>query len=226
MRPEDPRAAMSSDQEQRIQELEAENERLRKQLDVKSKTAARALASYQQRTLHMEIIRQQNEDLDRLAADLAAAKRTEEDRARELAEKLATIEQQQSAIRELSTPIMEVWDGILCLPIVGIMDSTRSADMTDALLKAVVGTRARATIIDITGIEVMDTHTADHFIRMAKSVRLLGAECVLTGINPQIAQTVIHMGLDMADLVSHRSLRDALQHFINRRGARRIEAAR
>lgn len=138
---------------------------------------------------------------------------------RELEEKLGTIEQQRSAIRELSAPIMEVWDGILCLPIVGIMDSTRSADMTDALLKAVVATRARCTIIDITGIEVMDTHTADHFIRMAKSVRLLGAECVLTGINPQIAQTVIHMGLEMSEIVSHRSLRDALQYFINRRKA-------
>jgi rsbT co-antagonist protein RsbR len=207
---------MTTEQDTRIQELEAENERLRKQVDAKSRTAARALASYQQRTLHMEIIRQQNEDLDRLASDLSQAKRDEEERSRELAEKLATIELQRSAIRELYTPIMEVWNGILCLPIVGIMDTTRSADMTDALLRAVVRTRARAAIIDITGIEVMDTHTADHFIRMAKAVRLLGAECMLTGINPQIAQTVVHMGLDMADVVSHRSLRDALQHFIDR----------
>jgi rsbT co-antagonist protein RsbR len=135
---------------------------------------------------------------------------------RDLEEKLATIDQQRSAIRELSTPIMEVWEGILCLPVVGIMDTSRSADMTDALLRAVVSTRARFTIIDITGIEVMDTQTADHFIRMAKAVRLLGAECVLTGINPQIAQTVIHMGIDMADVVSHRSLRDALQFFLRR----------
>src|ERR1700760_3574898 len=118
---------MSSDLERRIQELEAENERLRKQADAKARTAARALASYQQRTLHMEIIRQQNEDLDRLASDLSQAKRDEEERSRELAEKLATIELQRSAIRELSTPIMEVWNGILCLPIVGIMDTTRSA---------------------------------------------------------------------------------------------------
>jgi rsbT co-antagonist protein RsbR len=138
---------------------------------------------------------------------------------RELEEKLATIEQQRSAIRELSTPIMEVWEGILCLPIVGIIDSTRSADMTDALLQAVVTTRARCVILDITGIEAMDTHTADHFIRMVKAVRLLGAECVLTGINPHIAQTVIHMGLNMAGVVSHRSLRDALQQFIGHRMA-------
>src|SRR5262249_22073293 len=79
----------------------------------------------------------------------------------ELEEKLATMEQQRSAIRELSTPIMEVWEGILCLPVVGIMDSTRAADMTDALLRAVSGTRARVAIIDITGIEVMDTSAAD-----------------------------------------------------------------
>ena len=155
--------------------------------------------------------------INEMIGALQAEQQRNEQYKTELEEKLHTIEQQRSAIRELSTPIMEVWDGILCLPIVGIMDSTRSADMTDALLRAVVSSRARCTIIDITGIEVMDTHTADHFIRMAKAVRLLGAECVLTGINPQIAQTVIHMGLGMTDIVSHRSLRDALQHFINRK---------
>jgi rsbT co-antagonist protein RsbR len=139
----------------------------------------------------------------------------------EIEEKLAMIERQQEAIRELSTPIMEVWDGILCLPIVGIMDTRRSADMTDALLRAVVSARAECAIIDITGIDVMDTGTADHFIRMAKSVRLLGAECVLTGMKPQIAQTVVHMGVDMAGVVTHRSLRDALYQMIRRRGTLR-----
>jgi rsbT co-antagonist protein RsbR len=153
-----------------------------------------------------------NEMIDALASE--AQRSTEYQR--ELEEKLTTIERQRAAIRELSTPIMEVWDGVLCLPIVGIMDSTRSADMTDALLRAVVATKARCTIIDITGIEVMDTSTADHFIRMAKSVRLLGAECVLTGINPQIAQTVVHMGVDMEGVNTHRSLRDALQYFVRR----------
>jgi rsbT co-antagonist protein RsbR len=132
----------------------------------------------------------------------------------ELEEKLATIERQREAIRELSTPIMEVWDKILCLPIVGVIDSMRSAEMTDALLRAVVASGARAVIIDITGIEVMDTRTADHFVRMAKAVGLLGAECVLTGINPQIAQTIVHMGIDMAGVRTHRSLRDALYHFV------------
>lgn len=161
-----------------------------------------------------------NEMIDSLAAE---QQRSAEYR-QELEEKLAMIERQQAAIRELSTPIMQVWDGILCLPIVGIMDTGRSADMTDALLRAVVATRARCAIIDITGIEVMDTSTADHFIRMAKAVRLLGAECVLTGMNPQIAQTVVHMGVDMEGVTTHRSLRDALHSMTGQgkqRGSRR-----
>ncbi len=132
----------------------------------------------------------------------------------ELEEKLTMIEQQRAAIRELSTPIIEVWDGVLCLPIVGVMDSNRSADMTDALLKAVVEKRSACTIIDITGIEVMDTRTADHFIRMAKSVQLLGADCVLTGLNPAIAQTIVHMGVEMGGVVTYRSLHAALKHYI------------
>jgi len=133
---------------------------------------------------------------------------------KELEDKLATIERQREAIRELSTPIMEVWDKILCLPIVGVIDSMRSAEMTDALLRAVVSSGAHSVIIDITGIEVMDTRTADHFVRMAKAVGLLGAQCVLTGINPQIAQTIVHMGIDMAGVRTHRSLRDALYSFV------------
>lgn len=133
---------------------------------------------------------------------------------RELEEKLATIERQQTAIRELSTPVIEIWQGVLCLPIVGIMDSTRSAEMQDALLRAVGEKKARCTIIDITGIEVMDTGTADHFVRMAKAVRLLGAKCFLTGISPSIAQTIVHMGIDLGGVVTFRSLRDALRSFV------------
>jgi rsbT co-antagonist protein RsbR len=163
-----------------------------------------------------------NEMIDSLASE---QQRSAEYR-QELEEKLAMIERQQAAIRELSTPIMEVWDGILCLPIVGIMDTGRSADMTDALLRSVVSTRARCAIIDITGIEVMDTGTADHFIRMAKAVRLLGAECVLTGMNPQIAQTVVHMGVDMEGVTTHRSLRDALHYMTGMTGRSRPQKNR
>jgi rsbT co-antagonist protein RsbR len=135
---------------------------------------------------------------------------------KDLEEKLATIELQRAAIRELSTPIIEVWEGVLCLPVVGVMDSTRSAEMTEMLLRSIVDKKARCAIIDITGIQVMDTATADHFLRMAKAVRLLGAECVLTGINPNIAQTIVFMGVDLGDVSTHRSLRNALQSFVVR----------
>ncbi len=132
----------------------------------------------------------------------------------ELEEKLAMIEKQRAAIRDLSTPIMEVWDGVLCLPVVGVMDTARSSDMTSSLLEAVVEKKTRCTIIDITGIDVMDTRTVDHFMRMASAVRLLGAECVLTGVNPHIAQTVVHMGIDLSRITIHRTLHEALQQFV------------
>jgi rsbT co-antagonist protein RsbR len=134
---------------------------------------------------------------------------------RELENHLEVIEKQRAAIQELSTPIIELWEGVLCLPIVGVMDTVRSTEMTGALLQTIVTKQARYAIIDITGIEVMDTRTVDHFLRMAKAVRLLGAECALTGISPHIAQTVVHMGLDLSDITTHRSLRDALTAYVN-----------
>ena len=103
---------------------------------------------------------------------------------RDLETKLQMIEMQQAAIRDLSTPIIEVWAGVLCLPVVGLVDSQRSAEMTETLLEMIVAKQARTAIVDITGIDVMDTKTADHFIKMAKAVRLLGSECILSGINP------------------------------------------
>ncbi len=130
---------------------------------------------------------------------------------RELEAKLETIEMQQAAIRDLSTPIIEVWAGVLCLPVVGIVDSQRSAEMTETLLETIVAKQARLAIVDITGIDVMDTKTADHFIKMAKAVRLLGAECIISGINPGIAQTLTHIGVDLTGVRTMRNLRDALQ---------------
>ena len=136
---------------------------------------------------------------------------------RELEEKLEMIDTQQAAIRELATPIIEVWEGVLCLPVVGVIDTVRSAEMTESLLGAIVARRASSAIIDITAIQVMDTGTADYFLRMAKSVRLLGAECLLTGVNPSIAQTIVHMGVDLADIRTFRDLRSALSSFDLRR---------
>jgi anti-anti-sigma regulatory factor len=130
---------------------------------------------------------------------------------KELEDKLAMIEAQRAAIAQLSTPIIQVWDEILCLPVVGTVDTARSAEMTDRVLEAVVRMRARSVIVDITGIEMMDTKTADHFIKMAKAIKLLGSEPIITGISPSIAQTLTHIGVELGDIRTLRSLRDALR---------------
>ncbi len=154
-----------------------------------------------------------NAIIERLALVRSETQRYE----RELEEQLATIEKQRAAIKELSTPMIEVWAGVLCVPIVGVIDSSRAAEMTSALLSTVVEKKVRFTIIDITGIEAMDTRATDHFLRMARSVRLLGADCVLSGINPNVARSIIHMGVELSGIQTYRSLRDALQHHVRRR---------
>lgn len=132
----------------------------------------------------------------------------------ELEEQIETIEKQRAAIRELSTPIIEIWPGVLCAPIVGVLDSGRAAEMTSALLSHVVGTKAALAIIDITGIEAMDTQATDHFLRMARAVKLLGSHCALSGIHPNVARTIVHMGIDLAGVESYRTLREALQRHV------------
>jgi rsbT co-antagonist protein RsbR len=141
-------------------------------------------------------------------------------RQREIEDQVSTIEKQRAAIKELSTPMIEVWGGVLCVPVVGVIDSSRAAEMTSALLSAVVEKKVRFTIIDITGIEAMDTRATDHFLRMARSVRLLGAECVLSGINPNVARSIVHMGVELTGIGTYRSLRDALQHYVRRHPSR------
>jgi rsbT co-antagonist protein RsbR len=160
-----------------------------------------------------------NAVIERLASVRNETQRYE----RELEDQLATIQKQRAAIKELSTPMIEVWAGVLCVPIVGVIDSSRAAEMTSALLSTVVEKKVRFTIIDITGIEAMDTRATDHFLRMARSVRLLGADCVLSGINPNVARSIIHMGVELSGIQTYRSLRDALQHHVKSQ-ARKVGA--
>ena len=155
-----------------------------------------------------------NRGINEMVAALAETQEQAERYQRELEEKIETIERQRLAIRELSTPIIEVWAGILCLPVVGVLDTSRSVEMTEALMRAILDNKARCVIIDITGIDVMDTRTADHFIRMAKALKHLGTYCFLTGIKPVIAQTIVDMGIDMSDVATRRNLRDALQEYV------------
>jgi rsbT co-antagonist protein RsbR len=140
---------------------------------------------------------------------------------RELEGQIETIEKQRVAIRELSTPIIEVWSGVLCAPIVGVLDSARAAEMTSALLHTVVQTKASLAIIDITGIEAMDTQATDHFLRMARAIRLLGSECALSGVHPNVARTIVHMGIDLEGIDSYRTLRDALHRYVHGKAGQR-----
>jgi rsbT co-antagonist protein RsbR len=133
---------------------------------------------------------------------------------RELEQQLATIEAQAGAIRELSTPIIEVASGVLCLPVIGIMDTARAVEASDRLLAAVAERRARLVIVDITGVEVMDTQTTAYLIRLAKAVELLGANCALSGMGPEIAQTMVHAGVELEGISAFASLRDALNEAV------------
>lgn len=161
-----------------------------------------------------------------MTSSLLAAREESTRAQRELEEKLALIERQKIAMRELSTPIIEVWDRVLCLPIVGVVDTVRSAQMTDALLTAIAEQEAACAIVDITGIDTLDTSTADHFLRMARAVVLLGARCVLTGISPRIAQTMVQMGVALAPIACRRTLRDALREELELHQPRQGKGAR
>jgi rsbT co-antagonist protein RsbR len=135
-----------------------------------------------------------------------------EDKNRELAERTAM------ALRELSSPIITVWQGVLALPVIGTVDTERAADMMDTLLARVMSDQATHVIIDITGVVVLDTRTADHFIRMAQAVRLLGSSCFLTGISPAIAQTITQLDINTSAVRTVRRLSDALAIAFDERG--------
>ncbi|WP_437818370.1 STAS domain-containing protein [Sorangium sp. So ce1078] len=146
--------------------------------------------------------------------DITASKRTEQ----ELRAKLQLIERQQQVIRSLSTPIIQVWDRVLTLPLVGMFDSIRAADVMEGVLREVVRTQARYAILDLTGIEAMDTETVNHLLKLSGAIKLLGAEGIITGIHPAIAQTIVGLGVDLSSIETRSTLRQGLEHCIRRMG--------
>lgn len=136
----------------------------------------------------------------------------------ELAQKAAIIEHQNDAIRALATPIIEVWAGILCLPVIGFLDTERGQQMSATLLAAVQDYRASGVIIDITGITQIDSHSLGHFLRMAAAVRLLGTRCAITGISAHMATQLVETGASSAGLSTYPRVRDALQHLLRAAG--------
>lgn len=159
---------------------------------------------------------------DATRADLAVAlervRKEVDERAeteRQLLEKLSLIAQQEEAIRALATPIIEVWEGVLSLPLIGVVDGRRAADTMGRLLEAIIQKKARHTIIDLTGVEFIDTATAEHLLRLVMAAELLGARCIITGIRPSIAQTMVSIGIDLSKLTTRASLRDGLVYCID-----------
>jgi rsbT co-antagonist protein RsbR len=157
-------------------------------------------------------------DLHKLLAEIKASAAAREsaladrDRmVRELEDKVSLIEQQRQAIAALSTPIIQLWDEVLAVPVVGVIDGDRTARMMEKLLEAIIGSKARFAILDVTGVDTIDTTTADNFVRIIRAVQLLGAQGVISGIGPLVAQTIVDLGVDLTRIRTFSNLREALR---------------
>jgi rsbT co-antagonist protein RsbR len=128
------------------------------------------------------------------------------------------IVRQQEAMLELSTPVITLWQGVLALPLIGTLDSARTQVVMESLLQRIVDTGAPLAIIDITGVPTVDTLTAQHLLKTVAAARLMGADCIISGIRPQIAQTIVHLGVELGDVVTKASLADALAIALKRMG--------
>jgi len=121
-----------------------------------------------------------------------------------------TIKRQQMELLELSTPVVKLWEGVLAVPMIGTLDSSRTQLVMETLLQRIVETGSELAIIDITGVPTVDTLVAQHLLKTVTAIRLMGADCIISGIRPQIAQTIVHLGIDLQGITTKASLADAL----------------
>ena len=128
------------------------------------------------------------------------------------------INRQQQEMLELSTPVVELWDGVLALPLIGTLDSARTQVVMENLLQRIVDTGSGIAIIDITGVPTVDTLVAQHLLKTVAAARLMGADCIISGIRPQIAQTIVHLGVELQDVVTKATLADAFAVALRRLG--------
>ncbi|MAL90486.1 MAG: polyvinylalcohol dehydrogenase [Pseudomonas sp.] len=128
------------------------------------------------------------------------------------------IKRQQEELLELSTPVVKLWDGVLALPMIGTLDSQRTQVVMESLLQRIVDTGSEIAIIDITGVPTVDTLVAQHLLKTVTAIRLMGADCIISGVRPQIAQTIVRLGLDLQGIVTKASLADALALALRRSG--------
>lgn len=127
-------------------------------------------------------------------------------------------------VRQLQTPILEIWDDVLALPVIGMVDSRRSQEMMETLLVEIVNNRCKYVILDVTGVEIVDTRTADHFVKVMKSAELLGTRCIMTGIRPAVAQTLVELGVDLSSIRTLRNLQEGLRYCLRESEAHRTRA--
>lgn len=120
------------------------------------------------------------------------------------------LEEQSRTIREISTPAIELWDRVLVLPVLGVIDSMRAQQMTDTMLNKIKETSSKVIILDIQGVAAVDTAVANHLIKITKATRLMGCQCVISGISPAVANTIVQLGIDMGDIKTNSTLREAL----------------
>jgi rsbT co-antagonist protein RsbR len=125
---------------------------------------------------------------------------------------------QQQEMMELSTPVVELWEGVLALPLIGTLDSSRTQIVMENLLTRIVETGAAIAILDITGVPTVDTLVAQHLLKTVAAARLMGAECIISGIRPQIAQTIVHLGVDLQGVITKATLADAFEIALARTG--------
>lgn len=130
------------------------------------------------------------------------------------------IREQQESMLELSTPVVELWDGILAIPLIGALDSNRTQVVMESLLEKIVQTESDIAIIDITGVPTVDTMVAQHLLKTVTAARLMGAQCIISGIRPQIAATIVHLGVELGDVITKASLADAFRLALREQGVR------
>jgi len=131
----------------------------------------------------------------------------------------AIIARQQEELLELSTPVVQLWEGVLALPLIGTLDSSRTQVVMESLLQKIVDTGAGLAVIDITGVPTVDTLVAQHLLKTVAAARLMGADCIISGIRPQIAQTIVHLGVDLTNVTTKSTLADAFVVALQRLGA-------
>lgn len=128
------------------------------------------------------------------------------------------IRRQQHEMIELSTPVIKVWDGVLAVPLIGTLDSMRTQAIMESLLEKIVETESKIAILDITGVPTVDTQVAQHLLKTVSAAKLMGAECIISGIRPQIAQTIVHLGIDIYDIKTKPSMADAVRLALSKGG--------